>query len=168
MVALRPGAAAYARVAYAREVQGNLAGALQAMEMASPATAATTRKHRRGTGAGRRPASADGTVPEAEREFAAPPSCIPITRSRWSARARPQAASGDREGAFAIFWTSSRRTPTLDLAARIGDLHAEGGKARRPSATLAPAKSSPGPAIAQTEAKLALSSPSPVANCRRR
>src|SRR5204863_7578140 len=40
MMALRPSAAAYARVAYARELQGNLAGALQSMTLAAEATGA--------------------------------------------------------------------------------------------------------------------------------
>lgn len=38
MMALRPGAASYARVAYARELQGDLTGALQAMKLATDAT----------------------------------------------------------------------------------------------------------------------------------
>ena len=40
MMALRPGAAAYARVVYARELRGNLDGALEAMEFAAKATPA--------------------------------------------------------------------------------------------------------------------------------
>ena len=39
MMALRPSAAAYARVAYARELRGDVTGALQAMQMAAQATA---------------------------------------------------------------------------------------------------------------------------------
>ncbi len=38
MMALRPSAAAYARVAYARELQGNLTGAIEAMKLAADAT----------------------------------------------------------------------------------------------------------------------------------
>ena len=38
MMNIRPSAAAYARVAYARELQGNLTGALEAMLMAAEAT----------------------------------------------------------------------------------------------------------------------------------
>ena len=40
MMKLRPSAAAYARVAYARELQGNLPGALEAMKLAAEATGA--------------------------------------------------------------------------------------------------------------------------------
>src|SRR4029450_9964216 len=39
MMTLRPNAAAYARVAYARELRGDVAGALAAMQMAAKATA---------------------------------------------------------------------------------------------------------------------------------
>src|SRR5262249_35687804 len=38
MMALRPSAASYARVAYARELQGNLAGAVESMTLAANAT----------------------------------------------------------------------------------------------------------------------------------
>ena len=38
MMALRPSAAAYARVAYARELQGNLTGAVESMKLAADAT----------------------------------------------------------------------------------------------------------------------------------
>ena len=38
MMTLRPSAAAYARVAYARELQGNLTGAIEAMKLAADAT----------------------------------------------------------------------------------------------------------------------------------
>ena len=40
MMALRPGAPSYARVAYARELQGNLTGAIEAMKLAASATSA--------------------------------------------------------------------------------------------------------------------------------
>jgi hypothetical protein len=40
MMSIRPTASAYARVAYARELQGNVHGALQAMQMAAEATTA--------------------------------------------------------------------------------------------------------------------------------
>ena len=40
MAALKPSAAAYARVSYARELQGDLAGALETMRMAAEATSA--------------------------------------------------------------------------------------------------------------------------------
>ena len=38
MMQLRPGAASYARVAYARELQGNLNGALESMRLAAEAS----------------------------------------------------------------------------------------------------------------------------------
>ena len=40
MAAIKPTAAAYARVAYARELQGDLPGALRTMQMAAEATSA--------------------------------------------------------------------------------------------------------------------------------
>jgi predicted Zn-dependent protease len=40
MMTLRPSAGAYARVAYARELQGNVAGAVESMKLAADASAA--------------------------------------------------------------------------------------------------------------------------------
>ena len=44
MMLLKPGASAYARVAYARELQGNLTGALESMQLAADATAPADRE----------------------------------------------------------------------------------------------------------------------------
>ena len=55
-----------------------------------------------------------------------------------------------------IFLDQFARTPTLNLAARIGDLYAEGGKAAEAERYYQLAEELAGPAIAQTEAALAL------------
>ena len=66
-----------------------------------------------------------------------------------------QAARGNREGALATFLDQFGRTPTLDLAARIGDLYAEGGRAVEAERYYQLAEELAGPAIAQTDPNLA-------------
>ena len=61
MASLKPTAAAYARIAYARELQGNLGGAVTAMRMAIEATSPQDpRGHRVGLVATARPAAPEG------------------------------------------------------------------------------------------------------------
>ena len=157
MVALRPGAGSYARVAYARELQGNLAGALQAMEMARQATAANDPEAQAWYGA----QAGDlhlrmGQLPDAEREYRRAAFLFSQHPFAMIGQGKAAAARGDREGALAIFLDQFARTPTLDLAARIGDLYAEGGKAAEAERYYQLAEDLAGPAIAQTEAALAL------------
>ncbi len=157
MVALRPGAAAYARVAYARELQGNLTGALQAMQMARQATAANDPEAQAWYGA----QAGDlhlrmGQLTEAEREYHRAAFVFSNHPFAMIGQGKATAVRGDREGALAIFLDQFARTPTLDLAARIGDLYAEGGKAGEAERYYQLAEELAGPAIAQTEAALAL------------
>jgi tetratricopeptide (TPR) repeat protein len=67
-----------------------------------------------------------------------------------------KAASGDDDGALEIYLDEVKRTPTLDLAARIGDLYAERGDLRQAERYYQLAEDVAGPAVAQTEANLAL------------
>jgi len=64
-------------------------------------------------------------------------------------------ARGDSEGALAVYLDQLKRTPTLDLAARIGDLYAKAGK-EESEYYYQLAEDLAGPPIAQTEANLAL------------
>ena len=65
-------------------------------------------------------------------------------------------ARGDRDGALAIYLEQLKRTPTLDLAARIGDLYAERANAAQSERYYQLAEDLAGPGVAQTEANLAL------------
>src|SRR4029453_15157754 len=58
--------------------------------------------------------------------------------------------------ALAMFLDQFGRTPTLDLAARIGDWHAESGNAVEAERYYQLAEDLAGPALAQTEPALAL------------
>jgi len=65
-------------------------------------------------------------------------------------------AAGDRDGALELFLAQLKRTPTLDLAARIGDLYADRGDRVESERYYQLAEDLAGPAAAQTEANLAL------------
>jgi tetratricopeptide (TPR) repeat protein len=67
-----------------------------------------------------------------------------------------KAARGDSSGALEIFKAQLERTPTLDLAARVGDLLASRGDAAGAEHYYRLAEDLAGPAAVQTEANLAL------------
>jgi tetratricopeptide (TPR) repeat protein len=129
MVTMRPGAAAYARVSYARELQGNLRGAIEAMKMAAEATAADDPEslawHRSQVG--------DlylrlGSIREAEAAYMAASRAVPGHPFAVTGYAKVRAAKGDRAGALTLLEDLQRTAPTPDLAARIGDLYRQQGR----------------------------------------
>jgi len=129
MVALRPSAAAYARVAYARELQGNLTGAIDAMTLAAGATAADDSEslawHRSQIG--------DlyvrlGKLQEAESEYIVASHAFPGHPFAVIGYAKVLAARGDRSGAVTLLQNLQRTAPTPDLAARLGDLYRQLGR----------------------------------------
>jgi tetratricopeptide (TPR) repeat protein len=157
MVRMRPSAAAYARVAYARELQGNLTGALHAMQMAGEATSAHDPEARAWYGAHIGELFLRmGQLADAEREFRRAAFLFPNHPLAIIGQGKVQAVRGNRERALAIFLDQFRRTPTLDLAARIGDLHTQGGNAAEAERYYQLGEELAGPGIAQTEASLAL------------
>jgi tetratricopeptide (TPR) repeat protein len=157
MMGLRPNAAAYARVAYARELRGDVTGALDAMQMAAKATAPND--------------------PEAQAWYAVQTGELYLKMHRWddadreyrralfvfpnyplavTGQGKLRVARGDRDGALTIYLEQLKRTPTLDLAARIGDLYAERGDAAQSAHYYQLAEDLAGPGVAQTEGNLAL------------
>ncbi|MEP7305957.1 MAG: tetratricopeptide repeat protein [Acidobacteriota bacterium] len=129
MVTSRPSAAAYARVAYARELQGNLAGAIEAMKLAADATAADDSEslawHRSQVG--------DlylrlGKVRDAEVEYTAASHAFPGHPFAVMGYAKVLVTRGDRTGALTLLQSLQRTAPTPDLAARIGDLYKQLGR----------------------------------------
>ena len=157
MVSMRPSATAYARVAYARELQGNLQGALQAMQMADEATTA----HDPEAQAWYASQVGDlylrlGKLEDADREYRRAALIFPNYQFAMVGQGKIKVARGERDSALAIYLDQVKRTPTLDLAARIGDLYAEGGNFREAERFYRLAEDVSGPSIAQTEANLAL------------
>jgi tetratricopeptide (TPR) repeat protein len=157
MMALRPSAAAYARVAYARELQGNVEGALQAMQMAAKATAPQDPEAQAwyAAQAGELYLRLE-RLDDADREYGRALFVFPNYPLAMIGRGKVKVARGDRDGALAIYLDQVKRTPTLDLAGRIGDLYAERGDAAQSERYYQMAEDAAGPGIAQTEANLAL------------
>jgi tetratricopeptide (TPR) repeat protein len=123
MMALRPSASAYARVAYARELQGNLTGALESMKLAAGATSPADRE-------GLAWAEAQvgeldlqmGRLHDAAEAFTAASQAFPGHPFAVIGYAKTIAAEGDLNRALHLLEGLQRRSPTPDLAARIGDL----------------------------------------------
>jgi tetratricopeptide (TPR) repeat protein len=157
MVALRPGADAYARVSYARELQGDLPGALKIMRLAENATSAHDSEAKAWYAAH----SGElylrmGQPGDAEREYRRSAFLFPDYPHAMVGMGKVRAARGDRDGALEIFLAQLKRTPTLDLAARIGDIFAERGDKAGAEHYYQLAEDLAGPPAAQTEAALAL------------
>jgi tetratricopeptide (TPR) repeat protein len=157
MVTLRPNADAYARVSYARELRGDLAGALDVMKMAADSTSDHDREAKAWytTHAGELLLRL-GRLRDAEREYRRAAFYFPDYPHAMTGLGKVRAASGDERRALEIFKAQLARTPTLDLAARVGDLL--GGLGDRAGAEhyYQLAEDLAGPAAAQTEANLAL------------
>ncbi len=123
MMSLRPSSASYARVAYARELQGNLAGAIESMKLAADATPPSDPEalawHHAQVG--------DlylrlGRLHEAESEYVAASHAFPGHPFAVRGYARVLAARGEPGSALALLQELARTAPTPDLAARTGDL----------------------------------------------
>lgn len=157
MAAMRPNAGAYARVSYARELQGDLEGALDAMQIAANATASRDPEAQAWYGSQlgelflRR-----GQLDRADLEFRRAVFIFPDYLLATIGMGKVRAARGDRRGALDIYLRELKRSPTLDLAARIGDLYQQEGDSPQAEHYFQLAQDLAGPAIAQTEAHLAL------------
>src|SRR5581483_8942663 len=124
----RPSAAAYARVAYARELQGNLDGAIEVMKLAADATSPTDPEGLAWT----RAQLGDlyfqrGRLNDAKAAYAQASQAFPGHPFAVIGYAKVIAAEGDRVGAINLLAGLAETSPTPDLFARIGDLYAQLG-----------------------------------------
>jgi tetratricopeptide (TPR) repeat protein len=131
MMQLRPGAASYARVAYARELQGNLAGALQAMQLAADASEggdveAIAWYHAQ---VGELYLKMDRPG-EAVREFSTASHAFPGHPFAVTGYAKALDAMGKESEARALLEDLVTKAPTPDVHARLGDLFAAEGRVR--------------------------------------
>ena len=157
MMSLRPSAAAYARVAYARELQGNLHGALQAMELAREATTAHDPEAQAWYSAQVGELYLRmGKLEEADREYRRATFVFADHPFAMIGRGKVASGRGHRQEALTLYLEQLKRTPTLDLAGRIGDIYARDGNRVEAERYYQLAEDLAGPAIAQTEANLAL------------
>lgn len=121
MTTLRPSANAYARVSYARELTGDLRGALDAMELAIDSAgigepAAWTR-----TLAGNLLLSQREQA-QAKLRFREALAFVPAYPGALNGLAHIRAANGDLEGARALYASAASRVPVPELAASLGDV----------------------------------------------
>ncbi|MQA29852.1 MAG: tetratricopeptide repeat protein [Luteitalea sp.] len=157
MVSLRPGADAYARVSYARELQGDLTGALKIMQMAADATTSHDLEAKAWYTAHIGELYLQlGKLSEAEREYRRAAFLFPDYPHAMVGIGKVRAARADHEGALQIFLAQLNRAPSLDLAARIGDIHSARGNSCEAERYYQLAEDLAGPPAAQTEAALAL------------
>lgn len=123
MMQLRPSASAYARVAYARELQGDLDGALATMKLAAEATGANDPEGLAWTHAQVGELYFQlGRFEEAKVEYAVASQAFPGHPFAVSGYAKTIAAEGDLAGALTLLQDLARTSPTPDRAARIGQL----------------------------------------------
>ena len=157
MVSMRPSADAYARVSYARELQGDLPGALKIMGLAEDATTAHDLEAKAWYAAHTGELYLRmGKLADAEREFRRSAFLFPEYPHAMAGLGKLKEARGDHDGALEIFLAQLKRTPTLDLAARTGDIYAGRGSRAEAEHYYQLAEDLAGPAAAQTEANLAL------------
>jgi tetratricopeptide (TPR) repeat protein len=129
MMDLRPSAAAYARAAYAAELQGQLDRALETMEMAADATT----PHDPESQAWHEAQLGDlnyqmGRLDEARRHFDRANALFPDHPFAVIGIATVTAARGDYRTARRMYQAQLERTPTMELAAAVGDLAATLGE----------------------------------------
>jgi tetratricopeptide (TPR) repeat protein len=157
MMQLRPGPAGYARISYAREIRGDLPGALAAMQLAYAATFPQDPEAQAWYSSQLGELLLKlGHADLAGREFRRALFVFPHYPLAEVGTGKAKLALGDHDGALQTFLDQLQRVPTLDLAARIGDLHAAMGHADAAEHYFALAEDLAGPAPSQTEALLAL------------
>ena len=128
MAALKPNASSYSRISYARELTGDVAGAIEAMELALDASI------------GRPEASAwtavelgklhwsAGRVARAAAAFRLGLQLVPGYAPALDALARVEVARGRTETAIALQRRAVEAIPLPHLVAQLGDLLARGGR----------------------------------------
>jgi tetratricopeptide (TPR) repeat protein len=123
MARLRPNAAAYARIAYARELQGHLDAAIASMRMAADATGAQDPEslawHDAQIG---NLLLQKGDVEGAAREYARAEHTFPGHPFAEAGRGKVAAARGQYDAALATYRALMKTAPTSETAIAIGDL----------------------------------------------
>jgi tetratricopeptide (TPR) repeat protein len=124
MLDLRPTAGAYARAAYALELTGRLDAALDAMRLSTDATSPNDPEslawHHAQIGDLYREM---GRLQDAALEYAWADYSFPGHPFARIGMARVKEAEGDLPGALAIYEDVMSRSPTPDVAAKLGDLY---------------------------------------------
>jgi tetratricopeptide (TPR) repeat protein len=119
----RPDAAAYARISYAQELQGNLRGAIASMTMAAEATGAQDPEslawHHAQIG---NLLLQTGDIDGAEREFARADHAFPGHPFARAGQGKVAAALGHYDDALTIYRALMQSSPTSETAIAAGDI----------------------------------------------
>lgn len=138
MLDLRPTAGAYARAAYAFELRGRLDAALEAMRLSTDATPPNDPEslawHHAQMGDLYRQL---GRLEEADREYRWAEHSFPGHPFAMIGAAKLMDARGDRQGAVAAYEELMARTPSPEVAEKLGDLYASLGRAQEAEAQYA-------------------------------
>lgn len=123
MMQLRPGAASYARVAYARELQGDLPGALKSMRLAADASVGGDLEAMAWTYSqvGELLLRLDRPA-DAKREFAQASQAFPGHPFAVAGYARALEATGSKDEALALLRDLATKSPTPDVYVHIADI----------------------------------------------
>ena len=126
MMDLRPSTSSYSRVSYLRKLQGDTAGAIEAMRAAVEAagdkeTAAWCRVH-----LGDELMNA-GNLAAAEHEYDAALYTFPDYHLALAAKARARLAASDTDAAIEFYKQAQERVPLPESAIALGDLYAQRG-----------------------------------------
>ena len=121
MATLRPSASAYARISYARELTGDLPGALEAMELAVDSAGAGEPAAWTRTLTGNLLLSLRREA-EAKVRFREALAFVPAYPGALSGLAELRAATGDLEGARRLYARAASTAPVPELAASLGDV----------------------------------------------
>jgi tetratricopeptide (TPR) repeat protein len=130
MVATKPSVASYARVAYARELQGDRPGAVVAMQLALDAAAGTPEPTAWAHVELAKLALGDGRLPDAARHVAAALAVSPGYVFALEQRARIEAARGRLGRAVATARRAATAVPLPQLVGLLGDLLERQGRPR--------------------------------------
>lgn len=129
MMDLRPTAGAYARAAYAMELRGNLGGAIEAMKLSTDATLPTDQEsiawHHAQLGDLYRKA---GRASDAALEYAWADHSFPEHPFAARGMAELMEEAGDLADAARRYEILMARTPTPDVAERLGDVYSALGR----------------------------------------
>lgn len=130
MVNLRPDLASYSRVAYARELNGQTAGAIEAMQRAAEAGDPGTE----GTAWVRVQLASlyfsTGRLDEADREFRHALAEVPDYLHALAGRGRVTAARGDYPAAIDFYKRATATIPVTQYVIELGDIYAVAGQAQ--------------------------------------
>ncbi|MGH2521730.1 MAG: tetratricopeptide repeat protein [Anaerolineales bacterium] len=129
MVDTRPDMSSYARVSYARELNGDVAGALEAMRLAVEAGSALPENTAWALTQVGLLLFNHGDLEAAEREFEAAARALPDYLPAQAGLAKVKAARGDLKGAITLYERITQVLPLSEYVIALSDCYAAAGRA---------------------------------------